>query len=79
MQDLVIVGQMIPLLLKALILTLLISIYGYVQLISDPTHVLPASSLCIDLIFSDQPNLVVFILLLIPTVTTKLHTVILIL
>ena len=33
--------------------------YGFDQLISDPTHVLPASSLCIDLIFTDQPNLVV--------------------
>ena len=29
------------------------------QLISDPTHLLPNSSSCIDLIFTDQPNLVV--------------------
>ena len=29
------------------------------QLISDPTHILPQSSSCIDLIFSDQPNYVI--------------------
>ena len=29
------------------------------QLISDPTHILPNCSTCIDLIFTDQPNLVV--------------------
>ena len=28
-------------------------------LISDPTHLLPNSLSCIDLIFTDQPNLVV--------------------
>ena len=28
------------------------------QLISDPTYLLPNSSSCIDLIFTDQPNLV---------------------
>ena len=33
--------------------------YGLQQLISDPTHILPNSSTCIDLIFTDQPNLVV--------------------
>ena len=33
--------------------------YGLHQLISDPTHLLPNSSSCIDLIFTDQPNLVV--------------------
>ena len=33
--------------------------YGLQQLISDPTHILPKSSTCIDLIFTDQPNLVV--------------------
>ena len=37
----------------------LTSMYGFDQLISDPTHILPASSSCIDLIFNDQPNLVV--------------------
>ena len=31
---------------------------GLHQLISDPTHLLPNSSSCIDLIFTDQPNLV---------------------
>ena len=33
--------------------------YGLHQLISDPTHILPNSSTCIYLIFTDQPNLVV--------------------
>ena len=33
--------------------------YGFHQLISDPTHLLPNSSSCIDLIFTDQPNLAV--------------------
>ena len=37
----------------------LTSTYGLHQLISDPTHILPNSSSCIDLIFTDQPNLVV--------------------
>ena len=30
--------------------------YGFHQLISDPTHLLPNSSSCIDLIFTDQPK-----------------------
>ena len=34
----------------------LISMYGFDQVISDPTHILPASSSWIDLIFTDQPN-----------------------
>ena len=33
--------------------------YGLQQLISDPTQLLPNSSSCIDLIFMDQPNLIV--------------------
>ena len=33
--------------------------YDLQQLISDPTRILPNSSTCIDLIFTDQPNLVV--------------------
>ena len=33
--------------------------YGFHQLISDPTHLLPNSSSCIDLKFTDQPNLAV--------------------
>ena len=32
--------------------------YGLSQIISDPTHILPNSSYCIDLIFTNQPNLV---------------------
>ena len=37
----------------------LTSLYGLQQIISDPTHILPSSSSCIDLIFTDQPNLVI--------------------
>ena len=33
--------------------------YVFDQLVSDPTHVLPASSSSFDLIFTDQPNLVI--------------------
>ena len=32
--------------------------YGLSQIISDPTHILPDSSSCIDLIFAKQPNMV---------------------
>ena len=32
--------------------------YGLSQIISDPTHILPNLSSCIDLIFTNQPNLV---------------------
>ena len=35
------------------------SSYGLQQLISQPTHLLANSSFCIDLIFTDQPSLVV--------------------
>ena len=37
----------------------LTSTYGFHQLISDLTQLLPNSSSCIDLIFADQPNLAV--------------------
>ena len=37
----------------------LTTFYGLNQLISSPTHILPNSSSCIDLIFIDQSNLVV--------------------
>ena len=33
--------------------------HGFRHLISQPTHLLPQSSSCIDLIFTDQPNLIV--------------------
>ena len=33
--------------------------HGLHQLITDPTHILPQSSTCIDLIFIDQSNLVI--------------------
>ena len=32
--------------------------YGLSQIVSDPTHILLNSSSCIDLIFTNQPNLV---------------------
>ena len=35
------------------------SIHGFHQVITEPTHILPNSSSCIDLIFTDQPNLVI--------------------
>ena len=35
------------------------TVYGFHQLISQPTHLLPQNSSCIDLIFTDQPNLIV--------------------
>ena len=34
----------------------LTTMHGLQQLISDPTHLLPNSSSCTDLIFTDQPN-----------------------
>ena len=36
----------------------LISLYGMKQVITEPTHILENSSSCIDLIFSNQPNLI---------------------
>ena len=45
--------------LMILLLPVKTSTYGLHQLISDPTHILPNSSSCIDLIFTDQTNLVV--------------------
>ena len=37
----------------------LMTTHGFKQTISDPTHILPNSSSCIDLIFTDQPNYVI--------------------
>ena len=37
----------------------LTSLHGFHQLISEPTHLLPTSTSCIDLIFTDQSNSVV--------------------
>ena len=37
----------------------LTSLHNFYQLISEPTHLLPHSNSCINLIFTDQPNLVV--------------------
>ena len=53
-------GLMILLLMKAFRLSLDSDWvhYGLHQLTSDPTHILPNSSSWIDLIFTDQPNLV---------------------
>ena len=36
----------------------LASFYGLSQLIKDPTHILPTSSSCIDLIFTDQTSII---------------------
>ena len=36
-----------------------ISCYGLPQIINEPTHILPSSSSCIDLIFTNQPNFVI--------------------
>ena len=36
-----------------------ISYYGLPQIINEPTHILPSSSSCIDLIFTNQPNFVI--------------------
>ena len=33
--------------------------HGFKKIISDPTHTLPQSSFCTDLIFKDQPNCVI--------------------
>ena len=38
----------------------LTSLHNFDQLISEPTHILSNSSSCIDLIFTNQPNLVVY-------------------
>ena len=35
------------------------SLYGFSQLMSEPTHILQNSSSCIDPIFTDQPNFVI--------------------
>ena len=40
-------------------LELVSSSHGLHQLITDPIHILPQSSSCTDLIFNDQPNLVI--------------------
>ena len=37
----------------------MVSTHGFHQLISEPTHILLNSLSCIDLIFTDQPSLVV--------------------
>ena len=35
----------------------LTSLHNFHQLIAEPTHILPNSNLCVDLIFTNQPNL----------------------
>ena len=37
----------------------LTSLYGLKQVITEPTHILENSSSCVDLIFSNQPNLII--------------------
>ena len=43
---------------EALRIDYLTTSYGFQQLISEPTHILKNSSSSIDLIFTDQPNLI---------------------
>ena len=52
----------------------LTSYHGFVQVINEPTHILPNSSSCIDLIFADKPTLslkVVYFPLFMLNATTK--------
>ena len=54
------------------------STHGLEQLISEPAHILSNSSSCIDLIFTNQPNLVLTVVLIplfILIATIKLFTV----
>ena len=44
---------------EGILIDSLSSYYGLFQLISEPTHILPNFSSCIDLIFTSQPNLVI--------------------
>ena len=50
----------------------LTSYHGFEQVINEPTHILPNSSSCIDLIFADKPNLIVESGVL-PSVHVKCH------
>ena len=52
----------------------LITMHGLQQLISHPTHLLANSSSCIDLVFTDQPNLAVNRVAFIPLFIIKLYT-----
>ena len=36
-----------------------VNLFGFTQLISEPTHILPSSSTCIDLIFTNHPNMII--------------------
>ena len=51
----------------------LTTMHGFKQIISNPTHILPHSSPCIDLIFTDQPNYIIYILLYILIATIRSH------
>ena len=64
--------------LFTIILGTFTSLHNFHQLISEPTHLLPHSSSCINLSFTDQPNLLVNCSThssLIPNVITRLHIV----
>ena len=50
----------------------LTSNHGFEQVINEPTHILPNSSSCIDLIFADKPNLIAESGLL-PSLHVKYH------
>ena len=59
MLDRIIGGLVILKHLEAHNLYSLTNSYGFRQLISEPTYILKSSSSCIDLIFTDQPNLII--------------------
>ena len=44
---------------NSMLIDSLMTTYGFKQLISDATHILPQSLSCIDLIFTDQPEYVI--------------------
>mgnify|MGYP001793479390 CR=1 FL=1 len=43
---------------EGLDISALTSSYGLTQIITEPTHILPNSNTCIDLLFTNQPNIV---------------------
>ena len=59
MQEIQSGGIMILQQLKEFNLETTTTIYGLQQLIDEPTHIRKNSSSCIDLIFTNQPNLIV--------------------
>ena len=46
----------------------LTTVHGLQQLISEPTHLLPNSLSCTDLIFTNQPNLILIVVFILPCI-----------